>query len=346
MHRTIFNMVRCMIFDSKLAPTFWSDAAEYATYILSRSPTRANKARRSPLEVLTGKAPSLSDVVAFGTTCTVRHDPKKKMLMKRAVLGHVIGMDDITKGYRIYLPGDRIVVVTQHVENLVKSPQAHLRLRPSISLHWKTLRTRTVIRCERAPRATSASGNPPRPRRSTRICRKSRKTKREADGEIDAVNLTVVTPEGELSVGSTGGVPLVAAKGGGPSTPDENAVLAMLPDPQKYRETHQSPEAEQWTKKELEELQALIANATWTLIKCEPSTTKLHSKSVYKKKRDSNGSVLCYKARLVACGNERILGVNYTLTFAAVLEMTSGKVIFVLAHIWGVRARQVAVLNA
>ncbi|KAE8877447.1 hypothetical protein PF005_g6499 [Phytophthora fragariae] len=337
MHRTIFNMVRCMIFDSKLAPTFWSDAAEYATYILNRSPTRANEARRSPLEVLTGKSPRLSDVVAFGTTCTVRRDPKKKTLKKCAVLGHVIGKDDVTKGYRIYLPGDRIVVVTQHVEQLDKSlPKSS----SATSKHIVSLPTPTDKNNHPLPERSSdtpASGNPPQLRRSTRTRRKFRK-QREADGELDAVNVTVVTPGGELSVGSTGGVQSVAAKGGESGTPDANAVLAILPDPLNYREAHQSPEAKQWTKAELEELQALIANATWTLIKCEPAMTKLHSKWVYKKKRDSNGSVQRYKARLVACGNEQILGVNYTLTFAAVLEMTSGKVIFVLAHIWGVRA--------
>ncbi|OWZ16104.1 Methylmalonate-semialdehyde dehydrogenase [Phytophthora megakarya] len=96
----------------------------------------------------------------------------------------------------------------------------------------------------------------------------------------------------------------------------------------------------------MEELSALITNATWTVIKCGPNTPKLHSKWVYKKKRDSSGAAERYKARLVACGDEQVLGVNYTLTFAAVLEMTSGKVIFAFARIWGVRARHGDVPNA
>lgn len=134
-----------------------------------------------------------------------------------------------------------------------------------------------------------------------------------------------------------------SASGGGsncsssPDAPVNTAFAASesLPDPKNCQEAHRSADAAQWTAAELEELAALIANATWTLIKCEPNTPKLHAKWVYKKKRDSSGAVERYKARLVACGNEQVLGVNYTLTFAAVLEMTSGKVIFALARIWG-----------
>lgn len=59
MHRTVLNMVRCMIFGSDLPPSFWGDAAKYATYMLNQSPTKANEARNSPIEMLTGRKPRL-----------------------------------------------------------------------------------------------------------------------------------------------------------------------------------------------------------------------------------------------------------------------------------------------
>ena len=43
MNRTVFNMVRCMLFGSDVPLSHWSDAAEYAVYILNRSHTRANR---------------------------------------------------------------------------------------------------------------------------------------------------------------------------------------------------------------------------------------------------------------------------------------------------------------
>ena len=67
----LFNMFRCMLFGSNVTLTHWSDAAEYATFILNRSPTRANAKRAFPLEVLTGKVPSLQDIVVFRSPCQV-----------------------------------------------------------------------------------------------------------------------------------------------------------------------------------------------------------------------------------------------------------------------------------
>ncbi|KAE8979624.1 hypothetical protein PR001_g24500 [Phytophthora rubi] len=64
----------------------------------------------------------------------------------------------------------------------------------------------------------------------------------------------------------------------------------------------------------------------------------LHSNSVYTTKKHADGSVERYKGRLVASGNEQSYSVDYTDTFLSVLGMTTGKVIFALAHIWGVPA--------
>lgn len=60
-------MVRCVNFGSGIVVTLWSDAADYASYILSRIPTRANSNQASPLKQLTGQAPDLTDIVMFGS---------------------------------------------------------------------------------------------------------------------------------------------------------------------------------------------------------------------------------------------------------------------------------------
>lgn len=70
MHKTVLNMVRCMVFASGLPLRFWFDEVPYATYILSRSPSTANWKRAPPIEVLTGKKPRIADVVFFGSSCT------------------------------------------------------------------------------------------------------------------------------------------------------------------------------------------------------------------------------------------------------------------------------------
>ena len=57
----------------------------------------------------------------------------------------------------------------------------------------------------------------------------------------------------------------------------------------------------------------------------------LHNKCVFRTKTDADGNVEIYKARLVAFGNEQLFGIDYTLTFAAVMELGTVKIILVLS---------------
>ncbi|OWZ17990.1 hypothetical protein PHMEG_0007990, partial [Phytophthora megakarya] len=97
MHRTIMNMVRCTIF---------------------ASPTNANPGRVSPLKMLEKKTPSLGGIVVFGYPCTVYGDPRNKNFSQRAQQEMIVGIVEETKGYRVYLPKDRVVITTQHVKNI------------------------------------------------------------------------------------------------------------------------------------------------------------------------------------------------------------------------------------
>ena len=72
----------------------------------------------------------------------------------------------------------------------------------------------------------------------------------------------------------------------------------------------------------------------------------LHNKRVYKTKTDANGDIDLYEARLVVCGNEQVFGVDYTLTFAAVMYLGAVKLILVLSRRWNVPARHGDVPNA
>ena len=65
-----------------------------------------------------------------------------------------------------------------------------------------------------------------------------------------------------------------------------------------------------------------------------------------KKKKYGNGTVERYKDRLVAGGDEQVLERDFNLTFSAVLDMTSGKVILVVTRSWGIRARHYDVPSA
>ena len=75
----------------------------------------------------------------------------------------------------------------------------------------------------------------------------------------------------------------------------------------------------------MEEIFALQRNYVWTVVKRSTGTNALHTKWVYKTKTDSRGDLERLKTRLVACGNEQVLGADYTLTFAAVMDLSTSK---------------------
>ena len=118
MHRTVLNLARSMMFACALPLQYWGDAVQYAVYILNRSPTRANVKRSSPLEMLTGKVPDLRGIVVFGSPCSVYRDPRKNSLLKRSQRGIIVGVSEETKGYKVLLPRENKVVVTQHVKDI------------------------------------------------------------------------------------------------------------------------------------------------------------------------------------------------------------------------------------
>lgn len=65
-----------------------------------------------------------------------------------------------------------------------------------------------------------------------------------------------------------------------------------------------------------------------------------------RKKTDAEGNVELYKARMVACGNEKDFGKKYILTSTTVMDMTTRKDILELRAIWGVPAHHGDVPNA
>ncbi|POM59010.1 Hypothetical protein PHPALM_36259 [Phytophthora palmivora] len=237
LHRTIMNMVRCMLFGCGLPLNYWGYAAEYAAYVLNRMPTRANVGRKPPLEMLTGKPVNVTDIVAFGSPCTVYANPKKA-LDRRGTGGIIVGKNEETEGYKVIVVKDNVVVTTRHVGNI------------------ETLSS-------------------------------------EANEQLQAM-----------------------------------------------------PDAHLWQMAFDEEVNSLEANETREPVITPDDANVIYSKSVYKKKLDGDGKIGRYKARIVAGGDKQVLGRDYEMTFSAVLDLTSGKIILAVAHIWRVRAKHYDVPNA
>ena len=68
MNRTLMEKARSMTYDSSLPKTLWGEAILTATYIINRCPTKALKdVQKTPIEVWSGKKPSVKNMIIFGS---------------------------------------------------------------------------------------------------------------------------------------------------------------------------------------------------------------------------------------------------------------------------------------
>ncbi|GMF35798.1 unnamed protein product [Phytophthora fragariaefolia] len=101
-----------------------------------------------------------------------------------------------------------------------------------------------------------------------------------------------------------------------------------IKDPKNYRDAMEDSRAKKWEQAIREGIAALERNETWQVIKKPRNAKLLHNKWVFKLKTHADGPIERYK-----------YGVNYTYTFAAVLDLASSRLILVIARKWGVPAR-------
>ena len=110
--------------------------------------------------------------------------------------------------------------------------------------------------------------------------------------------------------------------------------LAYEKERTNYAEAMRSSKREEWKVAMCEEIQALQKNDFWRVAKRGANSNPLHLKGVYKTKTGANGELKRHKARLVACGNEQVFGDGHTLTFAAVMDFSTVKIVLALAAAW------------
>lgn len=117
----MFAMLRTLLYESRLPQQFWSEALCAAAYIHNRMPlsARAHKEQKSPYELRYGRPPDLSQLRPFGTRCTIVSIRRKRrgkhlpQTQKGIMVGY--GYMQGKKGYRIYIPETKRIVITTNV---------------------------------------------------------------------------------------------------------------------------------------------------------------------------------------------------------------------------------------
>jgi hypothetical protein len=119
-------------------------------------------------------------------------------------------------------------------------------------------------------------------------------------------------------------------------------------EPRSYAEAmKRSPEERaQWHNAAVQEIEALVQNGTFELVELPPGRRAIGSRWVFKVKRNADGSIERYKARLVAQGCGQRPGFEYHETFAPTPKWASLRSILALAAIEDLILYSVDISNA
>ena len=112
-NRTIVECIRALLHASGLPKYLWGEAARHVVWLMNRTSTKAVEGK-TPYEAALGVKPDLSGVHEWGEKCWV-HVEKGSKLGGRVREGRWVGVDDESKGSRIYWPDTKTVTVERNV---------------------------------------------------------------------------------------------------------------------------------------------------------------------------------------------------------------------------------------
>lgn len=114
-NRSVMNMVRCMLSEKKIPKIFWPEAANWTIYVLNRCPTLAVK-DITPEEAWSGVKPSVEHLRVFGCVCHVHvPDVRRTKLEDKSFSCVLLGVSEESKGYRLYDPVGKKIVISKDV---------------------------------------------------------------------------------------------------------------------------------------------------------------------------------------------------------------------------------------
>ena len=114
-NRTVMNMVRSLLIEKDVPKTFWPEAASWAFYVLNRCPTLSVK-DITPEEAWSGLKPSVEHLRVFGSIAHAHvPDAQRRKLEDKSRSCVLFGVSEESKGYRLYDPVAKKVVISRDV---------------------------------------------------------------------------------------------------------------------------------------------------------------------------------------------------------------------------------------
>jgi hypothetical protein len=283
--------------------------------------------------MFTGKKPEVSHLKIFGCPVFI-HIPKEKRnkLEPSGKKGIFVGYCEVSKAFRIYIPGHRHIEISRDVtfdeeETLKKSRRCQLEE----MYEEEPVNPRTTESVREVPRTaepvrevvTSPDEDTPEDHDIKEVQEPPQMTfshKRKPAWERELIQ------DGEKY-----GVPEGTTRQVKRPKPFSSYMTLMCnlldEEPTCFEEAIQKKE---WVDAMKEEYQSIIKNDVWEIVPRPKSKDVVSSKWLFKIKYAADGSIEKYKARFVARGFSQKEGIDYEETFTPVARYTSIRTIIAL----------------
>ena len=356
-NRTLLELARAMLIEKKLPPFLWPEAVAHAAYIRNRSPTRALDGK-TPHEAWTGKKPDVSHFREFGCDVWVLNQGEKgSKLAPKSRKMKFMGFLDGQKAIRYYDPTKRTIRVSRNVTFDENEEPRELQINtdlPGLQLEGEQVingdlpnpktapttaeQTKPDSEPQTKPEAEPESHTyPPRSSRRADIDYRTlnnpnaRPARRIPHVPPDVTRPTESSSAKQKSHDAETNIAIAFLSGQQDSETDEE-------EPKSLDAAKKSSEWPQWHKAVLEELETLKTMGTWELEDLPEGREPIGNRWTFVKKRDENGDIARYKARLVAQGFTQKPGTDFsnTGTFAPVMRFETLRTLLAMSaiHNW------------
>ncbi|KAK2577906.1 hypothetical protein KPH14_000777 [Odynerus spinipes] len=281
---------------------------------------------KTPYELWYNKKSSIDNLKIFGTEYFI-HIPgeKRRKFDRKAIKGYLAGYIENSKGYRIYVPRRRDIVLSRDVlfkkEKLAAS-EAIIEINNIPSSE----KIDELLNDKDEESFTSATGD-------TKVEEMSDNKETNAGSSgVDEINSNVRQLRDRRTIRPTDFC-------GCPLTYFAEAL------PANYKEAIQSKESTNWKAAMNDEIKSLHENQTWVLVEKPYNQKVIDNRWVYTTKLNSDGTKR-YKARLVVKGYTQTEGLDYKETFSPVVRFDTIRTLLSVAAREALRLTQFDIKTA
>ncbi|KAJ9566346.1 LOW QUALITY PROTEIN: hypothetical protein OSB04_002312 [Centaurea solstitialis] len=328
---TILEMTRSMLKAKQVPNYLWGEAVNHATYIINWIPSRAVK-DATPYELYYRRKPNVEHIRVFGCVAYTKVvGTHLKKLDDRSKKTIHFGSEAGSIAYRLFEPKSRQLIISRDVifdenSNWNWEEETDSTLKPGMFwVHWSGL-------VDTGEGSVASNGS-----------NEQGSGTGEDSSESDSQPLSTPneSTENHDSI-ETHDPPTERRSNRIPQLPrryddfemsflvENTHLLLSLNDdePSSYHEAKDNP---MWVKAMKEEIDSIEKNGTWKLVTRPSNVTIIGLKWVFKVKRDANGSISKYKARLVTKGYLQQPGIDFDEVFAPVARIETVRILIALA---------------